>query len=610
MYYGEIVRKKSNHIYSSMENLSKSELLQIILKQNENVTALTKQVKQLIDVNKKLIERNKSVSAPSRSVKQKVEEDNIIAPPPVFRDKPILAPRRSVKQMVEEYEDNIIAPPPEFRDEPISAEKQPVPPPRTKIKQVNKALKGFTESYEVNIINEEDPSIQLQKTRQKLGFYIKNILESMKGLKFIETLKVTFEKTTGREEITIKTAYFSSKAQTIINQTEIAEALMSSEEQILNKTAQWISEGSGWIIKSIDNHYLNIVKYEPTKGSSYLKLPIELQNVKKGLINLQNKDNECFRWCHIRHLNPMAKDPQRIKKSDRKYVSELNYDGIVFPVTIKQINKIEKQNKININVFGYENKQPYPLFISKEKFEDHMELLLITENENNHFVYIKDFNRFMYNYSKHKERKHFCMYCLQCFSKKEVLEKHKDRCLVINGEQAIRMPSKDNNTLKYNHYHKQLPAPFVIYADFEALTEKIHGCQRNNDKSFTEAYQKHRDCGYGYKVVCCYDDKYTKDVKYYRGENAVYKFLEQMLEEVRYCKNIVKYKFNKPLKMTNVDEEEFRKADKCHICGKSYNEKDIRVRDHCHITGLFRGSAHQDCNLSYKLTDKIPVVFS
>ena len=187
----KLSEKKSNHIYCSMENLSKSELLQIILKQNENVTALTKQVKQLIDVNKKLIERNKSVSAPSRSVKQKVEEDNIIAPPPVFRDKSILAPRRSVKQMVEEYEDNIIAPLPEFRDEPISAEKQPVPPPRTKIKQVNKALQGFTESYEVNIINEEDPLIQLQKTRQKLGFYIKNILESMKGLKFIETLKVS-----------------------------------------------------------------------------------------------------------------------------------------------------------------------------------------------------------------------------------------------------------------------------------------------------------------------------------------------------------------------------------------------------------------------------------
>ena len=82
-----------------------------------------------------------------------------------------------------------------------------------------------------------------------------------------------------------------------------------------------------------------------------------------------------------------------------------------------------------------------------------------------------------------------------------------------------------------------------------------------------------------------------------------------MLEEVRYCKSVIKYKFNKPLKMTSADELKFRKADKCHICNVVYKEGDIRVRDHCHITGLFRGSAHQDCNLSYKLTDKIPVVF-
>ena len=63
------------------------------------------------------------------------------------------------------------------------------------------------------------------------------------------------------------------------------------------------------------------------------------------------------------------------------------------------------------------------------------------------------------------------------------------------------MPTKDNNILKYNNYHKQLQVPFVIYS------EKVHGCKPNNDKSYTQAYQKHTDCGYGYKVVCCYDDK-------------------------------------------------------------------------------------------------------
>ena len=120
------------------------------------------------------------------------------------------------------------------------------------------------------------------------------------------------------------------------------------------------------------------------KGSSYIKLPTELRNSAKGLINPKNEDNQCFRWCHIRHLNPQAKYPQRIKKVDKQYIENLDYSGIEFPVTTKQYNKIEKQNEININVFRYEDKQPYPIYVSKEKYEDHMDLLLITENKNKH----------------------------------------------------------------------------------------------------------------------------------------------------------------------------------------------------------------------------------
>ena len=103
---------------------------------------------------------------------------------------------------------------------------------------------------------------------------------------------------------------------------------------------------------------------------------------------MKNKDNECFRWCHIRHLNPQKKDPQRIKKDDKQYVDKLNYNGIMFPVSQKQYQKIEKQNSIKINVFGYEERQPYLIHISKETFEDQMNLLLITEDEKKHYVLI------------------------------------------------------------------------------------------------------------------------------------------------------------------------------------------------------------------------------
>ena len=101
-------------------------------------------------------------------------------------------------------------------------------------------------------------------------------------------------------------------------------------------------------------------------------------------------------------------------------------------------------------------------------------------------------------------------------------------------------------------------------------------------------------------------------MKIYRGEKAVYTFLEYMLDEVKYCKKIVKQQFNKPLKMTKDDDIEFKKADECYICSKKYTDKDIKVRDHCHITGKYRGSAHQECNLQLRLNPeelKIPVIF-
>ena len=108
-----------------------------------------------------------------------------------------------------------------------------------------------------------------------------------------------------------------------------------------------------------------------------------------------------------------------------------------------------------------------------------MELLLITEDKNKHYVLIKDFNRFMRQQTKHNEKKHFCMPCLQCFSSERILDNHKDNCIIINGEQAVKMPNKDNNILKFNNFHKQQPVPFVIYADFEAITEKNIGLSTN-----------------------------------------------------------------------------------------------------------------------------------
>ena len=162
------------------------------------------------------------------------------------------------------------------------------------------------------------------------------------------------------------------------------------------------------------------------------------------------------------------------------------------------------------------------------------------------------------------------------------------------------------------NHHKSLPVPFSIYADLEANPEKISGCQPTDKKSYTEKYQKHTACSFGYKVVCHYDQKYSGDVVIYRGEDCIEKFMKCMFEEVKNCQSIIRDNFNKPLIMTGEDEEAFDKATHCHICEKKYKVDDVPVRDHCHVTGKYRGSAHQSCNLKLQISAekiKIPVVF-
>ena len=345
-----------------------------------------------------------------------------------------------------------------------------------------------------------------------------------------------------------------------------------------------------------------------------------MRHHRKGLINLQNDDDRCFLWCHVRHLNPIENNPQRVKETDKALAKELDYTGVAFPVTIQDMSKIEKQNKININAYVYNEDGKYvsPIRNSKTEYQDTLNVLLIereTEKEyKQHYVYIKDFNRLNYNVNKHKNKKHFCLRCLQPFYSEYCLEAHKGDCLVINGTQRIEMPQPGSKVFFYQH-QKQLPVPFVIYADFEALTRKTDSCSPRGDKSYTQAYQKHEACGFGYKVVCHYDQKYSKPAVIYRGENPVPKFYQNLSEEVKYCQEVIKENFQKPLIMSKKDEEDFQKAKKCWICQRQYKPdegENIPVRDHCHITGKYRGSAHKTCNFRLQISAekiKIPVIF-
>ena len=93
-----------------------------------------------------------------------------------------------------------------------------------------------------------------------------------------------------------------------------------------------------------------------------------------------------------------------------------------------------------------------------------MDLLLVTDGDKSYYVYIKDFERFMFYKTKNENKKYFCKSCLQCFISKNALTEHKEICLNINGAQYLRL---EKETIDFKKYFKQIPVLFKIYADFE-----------------------------------------------------------------------------------------------------------------------------------------------
>ena len=125
----------------------------------------------------------------------------------------------------------------------------------------------------------------------------------------------------------------------------------------------------------------------------------------KSLINIKINDNKYFLWCHIRHLNPLKMHPERIKNVDTNMAKNLDYGGIEISVSKKDFGKTEKKNNIGIDLFCYENNLAYPVYEKKQKLEDCIYVLMITNEYKSHYVYIEDFNRFMCNKTNHKNRK-------------------------------------------------------------------------------------------------------------------------------------------------------------------------------------------------------------
>jgi hypothetical protein len=328
---------------------------------------------------------------------------------------------------------------------------------------------------------------------------------------------------------------------------------------------------------------------------------------------MKNEDEECFKWCVTRALNPVEDHPERIDKDLKSQAEKLNWNNITFPVDLKTIDRFERQNAtICVNVFGYDGKSVYPLRISKHEHENIVDLLLISDDEKSHYCLIKSLSRLLSSQTtKHGHKQFYCRRCLNPFNSEETLAKHKEYCST-NEAIKVEMP-KEGSTLNFKHFFKSMRVPFVVYADFESFTQKLNTAQPNPESSFTKQYQKHTPSGFCYHIKCFDNKVYKQDPVLYtkqsEDEDVAQIFVDRLEQDI---KNICNKYGKKKMNLTKDEEMTFKLSTTCWLCGDKFDKDDKNkrpVRDHCHYTGKYRGAAHSVCNLKYRKPKFTPVVF-
>ena len=484
-------------------------------------------------------------------------------------------------------------------------------------KEHKTAIKGYFKTFRINGVDGMDEKTFMNSVKPRVIDLIKS--KGSIKVKLILTVKFTKENpATGNIDINVYS--FASKMEIVTEATDLSKLFDHMVDKIFELIQNFNNRGSGWQFDRVEHLDININPFNPLSASSYIELSSSLY-MKKAIINVKNEnDNECFKWAVTSAVFPQKKNAERLSKQMKKDSEKFDWTGIEFPVSLKQIDKFENQNNYAINVFGYE-RVVYPLRISK-KNEQVINLLLIADEETNHFCWIKNMSRLLSSdVSKHHGKRHFCYRCLNSFHSEKSLEKHKEYCQ-NNEAVKIEMPIREDdegNTfpvyIKFNHFHKKMRVPFVVYADFECFTEKIDTCQPKDTKSFTNRYQKHRPSGFSYLIKCFDDNLLSPKLVHYTAEspkdNVPQLFIESLEKDIKEIYN--RFKIPKKMVMTREDEIDYEKATHCHICEgklkKTDDKKEKKVRDHCHLTGKFRGAAHNKCNLKFKIPKFYPVIF-
>lgn len=527
-----------------------------------------------------------------------------------------------------------------------------------------KKFKEVAEMVDINI-NQKVESSDLSMFSKKMTSIVSSQMQAF--LTRFGSYKIAFEldvmmhsESTDKTTIVPFTTGSFKNGSVILNNKNFASTFHDAMQKIIALVEEFQKLTSDWVIVNVEKLVLIVGQYIPASGASYIELSTRIKN-KKCCINIQNTDQRCFEYSVLCGLHFDAlKEKTNIQRvsSYKDYINTLNFDGIEFPVQIDDVERFEKQNELPVNVFGLDKNQDIIILHSHTfKCEKKIiNLLLIEEGENSHYVYVKSLNAL---FQKEKCNNFICEKCLTRFSKQSAIDAHvkKNRCEEFTGVATQSLPQSEDKHVRFKNIHKQLRVPFVLYADGESILKAVEA-----NESKTQIYQSHQYNNIGVKLVSEFPDKLADEYKQFDGENCVMDFFNYCLDVQDKAFNVLRDETHKYYRLDDITPSEkaaYDNATECHICkstikpvkkctiprGTIYKvgemqtyinkegkeatrkttKKDVenaarelklkemgncKVLDHCHITGKYRGAAHRDCNLNYNYSKfKLPVIF-
>ena len=184
----------------------------------------------------------------------------------------------------------------------------------------------------------------------------------------------------------------------------------------------------------------------------------------------------------------------KVYQSTKSMKANWSLMALFFPTLIDQIGKIDKQNELAINVFGYDD-DVHPLHVINNYDKNPIILILIMEGENKHYCCIKDFNKLCYNQNKHKRKKHFCVRCITCHTSEKTLKEHMIYCESVDARptRCVYPTVKEDGTppsTQFEKYQNLLKCPCAIYADTECIIKSIPAYAEEGQKTVKKQYTR------------------------------------------------------------------------------------------------------------------------